>query len=257
MMSAEKFEKILLQLKGHADQLYFHVMGEPLLHPLLGHFLSLAHAYGYKVNITTNGTLLHLVQDVLLASAALRQVNISLHSFDANANENTMDCYLDRVFEFVRATQERQNILIGLRLWNLIENAQNGKNLHILKRIEQAFHLPDKIDKIPISYEGISLAHHVYLNSDQRFFWPDLERPQTGRAGFCYALRTQIAILVDGTVVPCCLDSEGEMPLGNIALQSIDDILKSERAMAIYEGFSRRMAVEPLCLTCGYRSRFD
>ena len=70
-------------------------------------------------------------------------------------------------------------------------------------------------------------------------------------------LRDQIGILCDGTVVPCCLDAEGSIALGNIFRQSLDEILNSERAKALYRGFSNRAPAEELCLRCGYAERFS
>ena len=59
-------------------------------------------------------------------------------------------------------------------------------------------------------------------------------------------------MLVDGTVVPCCLDSAGVLDLGNLFQQNLDEVLASPRARAIYDGFTRHKAVEPLCRRCGY-----
>ena len=109
------------------------------------------------------------------------------------------------------------------------------------------------------------------MNQADKFDWPELG-PRQGKAevagasernggsfcrGFCRGLRNQIGVLVDGTVVPCCLDGEGVMSLGNLRKSDLNDILASPRARAIYEGFSRRTIVEELCESCGYRQRFS
>ncbi len=78
-----------------------------------------------------------------------------------------------------------------------------------------------------------------------------------GEQGFCMGLRDQIAVLSDGTVVPCCLDHEGDIALGNLFTSPLSEILASQRARALYDGFSRRLATEPLCRRCAYRVRFD
>ena len=74
---------------------------------------------------------------------------------------------------------------------------------------------------------------------------------------FCYGLRDQLGVLCDGTVVPCCLDHEGDLALGNLLTDSMEDILGSPRARAIFEGFSRGQAAEELCRKCGYARRFS
>ena len=90
----------------------------------------------------------------------------------------------------------------------------------------------------------------------EKFEWPDIQIDSLGEEVFCHGLRNQIGILVDGTVVPCCLDSEGNINLGNIFEKSLKDIVEDKRARDIYDGFSRRRAVEELCKKCGYATRF-
>ena len=104
---------------------------------------------------------------------------------------------------------------------------------------------------------GERIANNIYLEYGEKFDWPDLTLPDGNPQGFCYGLRDQLGVLCDGTVVPCCLDSDGNLALGNLFLQTLDDILQSPRAQAIYQGFSNRQAVEPLCQRCGYARRFQ
>jgi radical SAM protein with 4Fe4S-binding SPASM domain len=72
----------------------------------------------------------------------------------------------------------------------------------------------------------------------------------------CRGLRDHLAILVDGTVVPCCLDADGQVALGNIFRQPLVAILASPRALRLREGFGHQWLVEPLCRRCAYRQRF-
>lgn len=255
-MSPALFEEILKKLQGHSEFIYFHVMGEPLLHPEIGTFLDLCFEYGFRVNITTNGTLLEKLTDVLVSKPALRQVNISLHSFDANAKEISIDGYLDKIFSFIRMARVERKLLISLRLWNISAERGSEKNKYIIERIEKEFALGFIIEEKISQCKGIKLSDNVFLNQAEQFDWPDMSARETGCRGFCYGLRDQIAILVDGTVVPCCLDREGAINLGNIKDSSLDEIVNSKRARDLFEGFSRREAVEELCSKCGYRSRF-
>ena len=66
----------------------------------------------------------------------------------------------------------------------------------------------------------------------------------------------QIASLADGTVVPCCLDSEGEIALGNLFETDMETILSSPRARAMREGLTAGKMIEPLCQKCTYARRF-
>ena len=106
------------------------------------------------------------------------------------------------------------------------------------------------------SRNGYKLRERVWLEPGDYFDWPDLALKSLGERCFCYGLRDQVGVLCDGTVVPCCLDREGAVPLGNLFTQELGDIMSTERARAIYEGFSQRKAVESLCQRCGYARRF-
>lgn len=259
-MSIELFCRILNQIKEHTDYLYFHVKGEPLLHLDIDKFLDISHERGFKVNITTNGTLINKVKDKLLMKPGLRQVNVSLHSFDGNEMKQDKHEYIKNIIDFTKEARLVSDVIISMRLWNLEENNVGNShrkiNNEILDHIEQEFNLPYKIQEKVEPGRGIKIADKVYLNLEYKFQWPDLNVTEDDGLGFCYGLRNQVAILVDGTVVPCCLDGEGIINLGNIKEEHFSNIIESERAVRIIEGFSKREAVEDLCRKCGYRKRF-
>lgn len=259
-MKLETFKNILEQIKPYTDYIYFHVKGEPLLHPEIDKFLDLSYEKGFKVNITTNGTLINKAKDKLLFKPALRQINFSLHSFDGNDGLDNKDEYINNIISFTKEAIDKTNILISLRLWNLdidnTTNIQRKRNGQILEMIERSFNLDYKIEEEVIPSRGIKIADRVYLNQDYEFKWPDLKEIEDTGKGFCYGLRNQVGILVDGTVVPCCLDGEGIINLGNISKTLFSDIIESDRAKNIVNGFSRREAVEELCRKCGYMKRF-
>ncbi len=246
-LSEAEFGRVLSQLKGRARQLYFHVMGEPLLHPSLGELLRMAGDAGFPVNLTTNGRLLALRLPVLMASPALRQVNLSLHS-----DQSTDDRWLTETLEAVAALRASRPVLISLRLWNLREDA--AANAGRIGRIAAFFGVPTPLQR---DRNGYKLGEGIWVNEGETFDWPSLCAIESGETAFCRALRDQVAILSDGTVTACCLDADGALALGNILEQPLDEILNGPRARAIYDGFSRRRAVEPLCQRCWYRKRFD
>lgn len=253
-MSEELFEKILAKLTGHSKHLYLHVLGEPLLHPQLGLFLDRCHGKGLLVNLTTNGVLINEVAEMLISKPALRQVSFSLHSYDPEANLLSLDDYLEKIFAFIRDTTRTRKLFVSLKLWNTLPGGKDANDL-VLKRIEHEFGISQPLQNQPSS-KGVQVAEGIFLNQALPFAWPSLKGADVGDKGFCLGLRDQIAILVDGTVVPCCLDAEGVMNLGNLAEDSLENILETSRSRAIYDGFSRRAVVEPLCRTCAYRTRF-
>ena len=260
-MEIDTFSKILDQIKPHADYIYFHVKGEPLLHPEIDKFLDLSHNKGFKVNITTNGTLINKAKEKIFMKPALRQVNFSLHSFDGNDGDGNKEEYINNILLFVKEAIADTNTFISLRLWNLdndnVTNLQRERNRQILETIEKEFKLLYKIEEKVTPGSGIKIVDRVYLNQDPEFKWPDLKEEEDDGNGFCYGLRNQVAILVDGTVVPCCLDGEGVINLGNINKNHFSEIVENERANNIFDGFSRREAVEELCRKCGYRKKFN
>ncbi len=259
-MDVGTFGNILDQINGYTNYIYFHVKGEPFLHPKLDKFLDISYGKGFKVNITTNGTLIDKVKDMLVTKPALRQLNFSLHSIDANTDFQNKDEYIGNILSFAKEAVNKSDILISLRFWNLIENnvinLDRKRNKEQLEFIEREFNLPYKIQEKMKSGRGIKIADKIYVNQDYQFQWPDIKLEEDNGIGFCYALRSHAAILVDGTVVPCCLDGEGVISLGNINTTRFSKIIESERAGNIVCGFTRREAVEELCRKCGYRKRF-
>lgn len=259
IIKLDAFNNILDQIKDHTKYIYLHVKGEPLLHARIDQLLDAAHAKGFKVNITTNGTLIKKNREKLLGKPALRQINFSLHSFDGHEGSENREKYLGDILEFVRDAKEH-NTIISYRLWNLQKEATSDlaqrRNRETLEILENEYNLDYKIEEKVQPGKGIKISQNVYLNQDHEFQWPSLQAPEDDGKGFCHALRSQAAILVDGTVVPCCLDGEGVINLGNINKTPFSEIIESDRANALYDGFTRREAVEEMCRKCGYRQRF-
>lgn len=244
-MRLEQFEALLPKLRPYTEYLYFHLMGEPLCHPELKAFLDLAK--DFKVILTTNGTLLARQQEILLSARNLHKINISLHAFEANDLAVPFESYLADCFAFGQAAEGKK--LVVYRLWN--QGGADRRNEEILAQMERCFPKPWVTER-----QGARIGDRVFLEYGEKFDWPDLQAEEGTEKVFCYGLRDQLGVLWDGTVVPCCLDHEGDIALGNLFEQEMEEILASPRAKAIYEGFSRKEAVEPLCRRCGYARRF-
>ena len=251
MMSAAEFRRLGEKLRGHVKYIYLHVMGEPLLHPELEDILAAAGEMGFKVCITTNGTLVEKRAEELFGAPALHKVSVSLHSMEGNGAEDLTD-YLTKVWDFAAAAAE-QGIICALRLWNIGgEDKRNGEILTFLR---------EKLGEDPLAMPqprigNWKLMDRLYLEQAERFEWPDMNAPEQD-THFCLGMREQVAVLVDGTVVPCCLDHEGDIPLGNLFEQDLDAILSGERAKALYDGFSCGRPSEELCRRCGFATRFN
>ncbi len=246
-MTGANLAVLLPKLRPYTDYLYFHLMGEPLCHPELETFLAMAGELGFKVILTTNGTLLARQQAMLLNSPALHKINISLHAFEANDLRVPFETYLQDCFRFGKAAEGKK--LVVYRLWN--QGGAEAKNGEILTAMAAHFPKPWKQER-----NGQRIGDRVYLEYGEKFDWPDLQAPEDRGELFCYGLRDQLGVLWDGTVVPCCLDHDGDIPLGNLYTQNLEEILQSPRAIALYDGFSRKQPSEELCRRCGYAKRF-
>lgn len=241
-LSVEEFDTLTDRLQGKVKFLYFHLMGEPFVHASLPEFISMARRKGFVPVLTTNGTLLRKGARVM--EAMPHKIQISLHSHEGNGKENPEE-YVAEVMEFAKEAASR-GILIVMRLWN--QGGLDSGNGHILKLVGEHVTGPWKE-----RHDGWRLAQNLYIEYDRMFEWPDKEHDEYGEQEvFCYALRNQIGVLVDGSVVPCCLDHAGDIVLGNLFEQPLEEILESPRARAMYDGFTGHKAVEPLCRRCGY-----
>lgn len=241
-----EFSFLASRVSDWAEYLYYHLMGEPTAHPLLPKFIEIATSLGMRSVITTNGTLLGRRGDDLISSRP-HKVSISLHSFEANELGRSFEEYIASCVAFARAASNA-GIIVALRLWNLdgkADGALNQKNELILKALRAAFPGDRRRTR-----SGEALSERVFLEWGEKFDWPDADSGDERDTGFCYALRDQIGILCDGSVVPCCLDRNGELALGNLFSDGLEDILASPRARAIYDGFTSHRCVEALCRHC-------
>ena len=223
-MSFDEFDSILQKIKPFTKYIYLHVKGEPLLHTEVDKFIKHSFDEGFYINLTTNATML---EEHLSIVKYLRQINISLHATNS--------------LEIVRTAKKINDAIVCFRIWNIEDNIEM-KNL-----LEKEF-----ATSIPHS-ENFTLAPNIFLSQKSKFEWPTLTSKKESSKKYCYGLINQLAILVDGTVTPCCLDNEGDINLGNIFNETIEEILAKEKSDNIINGFKNRIAVESLCKKCTFR----
>ena len=245
-MSVEDFEFVASKIYKYTDYIYLHVKGEPLMHPSLEKIIQTCNKYGLIPNISTNGVLLGKSVDTLI-SCKVPKINVSLHSFEKEGNEKLKDYIID----VVKACEklERNGCIIRFKLWNDTDFNKES-NEEIIKELEQSYNT--KINSKQYD-KDIKLKDRVYLSIKKPFKWPSIKESEICESK-CYGLINQIAILVDGTVVPCCLDNDGDINLGNIFNEDLEDILKKERTIKIINGFKEEKCIEELCKKCTFRA---
>jgi len=246
-MSISNFKNIIKEIKPYTNSIYLHVKGEPLLHSKIDEILTICDENNLNVRITTNGTLLKNKKEIL-SKHKIKQINISLHS------ENSFVNYFDDVFNTSDKLSKKTTIIY--RIWTLQNLKLNEISTNIVNKLKKHYNLSTEIvDKI-INEKNIKIDNNIYLDKDFEFKWPILSKLNEVK-GTCLGTRSHIAILVNGDVVPCCLDSNGEIKLGNIFEKSLTEILNDKLFQSIKIGFQNNKVIAPLCKNCSFRKRFE
>lgn len=244
-MTTKEFQIVINKIRKYTDNIYLHVKGEPLLHSDLDSILKICNDNNINVSITTNGTLLEKQLPILL-NRKIKQINVSLHS------ENMIKDYYNKVFNC--CDKLSKNNIIIYRIWVL--NNLNKISPTIVDKIKSYYQLSeDVVDKI-INSKNIKIGNNIYVDKDYEFVWPRINNCEND-IGTCLGTRTHIAILSNGDVVPCCLDSNASVKLGNIFQDNLEDIINSELFQSIKRGFQNNKVICELCKCCTYRKRFE
>lgn len=242
-LSPKDFSAILFSIKPYTNYIYLHVLGEPLLHPDIQLLIKMASDMGFFINLTTNGSLINKHAE-WLKEAPIRQFNISLHDAEENIPEQQWNELWSSLFDF--AKEKSNDSYFSFRLWNQGVDSSLRYNSLCQSFIEKYWNV-----ELLTSLRNQKLMDHVFIQKSARFSWPGEEELNVKRRK-CYALKDHIAILVDGTVVPCCLDADAEMALGNIFEEDLSQIVTGKRARLILQGFQNNEAIEPICQNCGF-----
>jgi radical SAM protein with 4Fe4S-binding SPASM domain len=250
LMSLELFETINAQLQSQTKAVAYHILGDPLTVVNLEQYLDISQKYNLEVHITTSGHALPKIDQNILLHPIIKQINFSLSSFYANNKNNntTLEEYLGEITKFCKKSSQRPKRFVNLRLWNMGDEKYIDFNKDVEKKLKTSFE-----DTASFETQKTKLAPYTILVKDSMFSWPDMGKAIISMDGSCHAIKGQIGVLNDGTVVPCCLDAKGDMGLGNIKENTLSEILSSDRARAIKEGFENKKLIEKMCQTCGFR----
>nr|WP_228150639.1 radical SAM/SPASM domain-containing protein [Malaciobacter canalis] len=259
-MSLEKFDELNCELKSYTKELAYHIVGDPLVLSNLNDYLNISKKHDLKVNITTTANNINKKHYEALSNTILKQINFSINSYNANSHKKSLNEYLQAIIDFIKYAQSiNHEYFINLRIWNL-DDTKSAKefNKKVFDKINSDFDSNINIDDVYKNRpKNIRIARKIFFNFDDYFKWPSLDEKVISTKGFCYGLDSHFGILSSGEVVPCCLDQNAVINLGNINSSKLDDILKSKRVLDIQKGFKKNILIEELCQKCDYRKRFD
>lgn len=245
-MSVDQFTHIIDNIKNHTHHIYLHVQGEPLSHPQLLNFMDIAYLAHLKVHIVTNATLLSFHKD-LLSHPALAQCSLSLHAWE-QFDDYDFNAKLEQLLHMKEAILN-SNASIFLRIWN-----QKSERMKTILSIFINDFNSDTL--LGFGKHRIKLNDHITLDLDEPFEWPQLYHPLVDIKGRCHSGLKMMAILIDGTLTPCCLDPQGILSIGNVLTTDFEELLTNPRYLRITNGFKQHVLTEELCQHCSYRTRF-
>ncbi|GAA7920866.1 radical SAM/SPASM domain-containing protein [Helicobacter pylori] len=245
----ELFEKVCKEAAPLTPIITFHVLGDPCKLKNLNHYLSTARRFSLKVDLVTSGVYLcdfeTLLQDIIY------QISISLDAGLDNHNKLNQHRYIQKILEFCRYKCEKNSeVFLNLR----IQDSTLEKHQNLIKPFLESF---ECVSLETLKSQGRTrLFKKSFLNIQKTFKWPNLNAQnslnQESKTPYCYGLIKQIAILSNGVVVPCCMDTQAHINLGDLNHTPLKDILKSQKAMAIKTHFLKGEALELLCKNCSY-----
>lgn len=253
------FESIIAQAQHYTKEIACHVVGDPLTQSNLAAYLDIIHKYGLKAMLTTSGYFLKKHSYDTLFHPCVKQINISLNSYNKNDTSLSFEQYINPVLNLCHEKLRREEeLFINLRVWNLDEMmSEHAFNEILFTKLNESFGtklvLKDIYKERP---KSIRLESKVLVHFDNYFEWPSLKNKNYGD-GTCQGLQSHVAILASGKVVPCCLDCDGIIELGDLHKSSLEEIVNSKRASAMLSGFKEAKAVEELCQKCSYKDRFN
>jgi len=253
------FESVIEQASFYTSEIACHVVGDPLTQSNLDDYLDIIHKYGLKAMLTTSGYFLKKHSYDTLFHPCVKQINISLNSFNKNDTSLSFAQYITPIIKLCKAKLERkEELFINLRVWNLDEiMSERAFNDILFDKLSTAFDTQLKLDIVYNERpKTIRLASKILVHFDNYFEWPSLKNKNYGD-GTCQGLQSHIAILASGKVVPCCLDCDGVIELGDLHENKLEDILAMPRTINMIQGFKKGKAVEELCQKCSYKDRFN
>ncbi len=251
------FDKITSSVKKYTDEITLHVVGDPLILPNLYEYIDIAGKNALKIFLTTSGFFLKKHDFEIFFTDTIKQINISLNSYNKNTMKISLEEYMEPILDLCRyKLQNHKPQFINLRLWNMGKTEDEKFNQKVFQILEEFFHTKIDIDAVYKERpKFIRVENKIRIHFDDYFQWPSLEKKEESD-GFCPGLSSHFGILSNQTVVPCCLDFNGIVDLGNLCKTSLDEILASPKTTELQHSLKTGKPTEELCRKCTYKNRF-
>jgi hypothetical protein len=247
-MDLDFFESLIIQAKAYTKEIACHVMGDPLTLTNLSEYLDIIHTHGLKAILTTSGYFLKKHSYDTLFHPCVKQINISLNSFNKNDTSFTFEQYITPVLLLCQEKLKREEeLFVNLRVWNLDDSmSERNFNEILFTKLSNVFGVRVELRSIYKERpKSLRLASKIRIHFDNYFEWPSLKNRDYGD-GTCQGLESHIAILANGKVVPCCLDCDGIIELGDLHENSLESIVTSSRASEMLNGFKEKQPATPI-----------
>ena len=239
-LGIDDIKNFLPQIKEYTDNIYLHVLGEPLLHPNINEIFKEAEKNSLNINLVTNGTL--LTQNIL-KEKSIRKLSISIHSTNNILINNE---YYTNILNIINNNEDKY---IELRFYDEENLSKDNKDFQNKLKTIYPFNETDRKN----SYK---LKENVYVLFNELFKWPNINDEIINDKGYCHGAIDQIAILSNSDVTICCLDPKGHNKIGNLKDNTLKDILESPYYLNIKNSLKKRIITQELCKRCTYRSKF-
>lgn len=269
----------------------FHLMGEPLIYPHIFEAIDMACSRALNLHLTTNGSTFHIRPDHIqkLVDSGIPKVTISLQTPDPETfiirgapPKLSPEQYFDGITQYVHTNLTSGSATrIHLKFLDTTPHPflVPHKAMHVVEGKEQmqvqlkewcdrllaalpANH-PDRPSPAELSrrlkshkpgrWQVIELTPTLALETFPLDSWGNVESATVVPAsfGYCNGTTDQAGILYDGTVVPCCKDYEGKIPLGDLNQNTLSNILDHQApACGLRSGFNRFQVTHPVCQRC-------
>ncbi|MEM1308274.1 MAG: radical SAM/SPASM domain-containing protein [Cyanobacteria bacterium P01_D01_bin.71] len=266
----------------------FHLMGEPFIYPHIFAGIQGAVERSLKLHLTTNGSTFHLFPKHIeqLVQSRVPKVTISLqtpdpHTFQLRGAPPRLqsEAYFDGIVQYVQANLRSPDsptrihvkfldttpnpFLVPHKPMSVVAGKANmmAELTAWAKRflegiVEDDIHWPSIHRTIrrfrPGQWQLIPLHPKLTLETFPLDSWGNVESDTVvpARWGYCNGASQQAGVLYDGTVVPCCKDFEGQIPLGNVTEKPLKAILAGSPACQLRQDFNRLRIKNPICQRC-------